>query len=260
MNTDKKEFTDWQEFDPIEYSQRNYWEMLTEDEVIIRLFDKMMNKLWIKESSFEEAADIWARPNLYPAMLLLPLVKNKITLLEYSQANRDYVSKILSGEANWDYKWHKENWVNYNKRISSMLWSRYRMTLKEIWSRVEIKEWDIYNLPNETYPAISSFFCSESITTSKEEFLKAIRSLLSSLKPGWVFVIAHMVWSEWYPAWHWTSFPAINLSISDLEETYSSIEEIESYKVEDTNAWDDKLKAREWYHSMALVMWKKKRK
>ena len=257
---DEPEYTPWDKFDPLEYTKRNYENMLPEDKIIIKSVIQAMKKYGIKEGQFENVADIGAGPNLYPSMLLAPYVKDKgkISLIEYAVSNREYLEKILGDDPQGEYLEHQQNWIKYGETIESMSDAKYEGIFEEVKNKVEIKAGSIYDLPREEYSAVSSFFCAESITDKPEEFKKALDSLIDSLKPGGIFIVAHMVGSEGYYAGEGTKFPAINLTEEDLNRSYGSMESIADFHLERAEAGEGEKKAREGYHGMAVVIGRKK--
>jgi len=253
-----EQYTSWDKFDPLEYAKRNYENMLPEDKIIIESVSKAIKEYGIKKNQFENAADVGAGPNLYPAMLLSPYVKGKIDLIEYSSSNRQYLEKVLGNNPQGEYLEHKENWIKYSKIIESMSEEDNKDSFDKTKDKIAIKAGSIYDLPQKQYSAVSSFFCTESITDKPKEFQKALESLMSSLRPGGLFVVTHMVGSEGYYAGEGTKFPAVNFSEDDLKRAYQSIDVISDFHLERAEASAGEKKAREGYHGMAVVIGHKK--
>jgi SAM-dependent methyltransferase len=256
--TEPESFTSWEEFDPLEYAKRNYESMLPEDRIIIESVIRAIKKDGIKEDQFENAADVGTGPNLYPSMLLSPFVKGKISLIEFSNSNRQYLEKVLGENPRGVYLEHKNNWKKYSKTIEIISDGNFQDSFNKIKNKVEILEGSINNLPHSKFSAVSSFFCAESITDKPEDFLNAIRSLIDSIKPGGFFMFAHMVGSEGYYAGEGTKFPAVNFSEDDLIEAYQSINIISDFHLQRAETKKEGKKAREGYHGMALIIGHKK--
>jgi hypothetical protein len=119
-------------------------------------------------------------------------------------------------------------------------------------TNAQVVDGSIYDLPHQTYDAVSSFFVSESITGDPAQFKEAVNGLIDSVKPGGLIVVAHMLGSEGYYAGEDTSFPAVAVGVEDLKKVYAGKADVEVTQVKAAQ------EAREGYHGMAIVVGKKR--
>lgn len=250
-------FSGWNQFDPYEYNYRNYGKrILDEDYGIIEFVIKELKDTIPKNAKFKNVADVGAGPNIYPAMLIAPYIDDNgsLALLEYSNANRTYIQNLLG--SNLDDQ-HMKIWNKFEDLMIDLGGESYKNCLKAVLKQAKVEYGDIFDLPKNKFDCITSYFVAESITTSVLQFRKAMQSLASALKKNGILIIAHMVGSEGYYAGESTHFPAVNLTIKDIEEAYRDAE----LKFEIKAVGDDmpaKFKAREGYKGMVVVVARKK--
>ncbi|MDX1765821.1 MAG: hypothetical protein R3313_02615 [Candidatus Saccharimonadales bacterium] len=248
-------YDEWEKFDPYEYVKRNYGEaILPEDSSIIETVIRSLERSGVPAGSLEHVAEIGSGPNLYPLMLVTPYMKPgaRAELLEFTKANRDYLQKVVDGEMEGEHAeyWHK--FADLMQKIGGGLYSRAEERAKDA---ADIKPGSIFELEKNKYDLISSYFVAESIVDTQRPFREAIESMSQALKSGGIMVVAHMVGSEGYHAGEGTHFPAVSLSIKDLEETYKDA----GLEFELSSAGGEEIteKAREGYHGMAVVVARK---
>lgn len=253
----RKEYTPWENFDPWEYANRNYGRgVLPEDRIIIQAVSKAFTKMGVKLSQFESVADIGAGPNLYPAMLLAPFVKDSgfIKLIEYSLPNIQYLKVVLNPNARGQAMIHRRAWEEYGRHIEKICGEQYKGVFERVQRLVKVEAGNIYGLYPKQFDAISSYFVTESITDNLDKFQSALNSAVNSLRPRGVFMIAHMLESKGYHAGVGTHFPAISLTISDLERAYSNTgATFRDFNITEAYASKGEKKPREGYHGMVVV-------
>lgn len=192
-------------------------------------------------------------PNLYPAMLLSPLVKprdegGEIDLIEFSSANRKYAKSILEDvDTNSPLA---GAWEKFEDKMASY-GSDWEGVLQGVKDKARVIYGSIYDLPSETYDAISAYFVSESITDDPVKFEKAVTKFVESVKPGGFIMAAHMLGSKGYYAGKGTSFPAVSVNVDDLKKVYRNKADVQVVQV---NA---KQESRKGYKGMAIVTGKK---
>jgi hypothetical protein len=249
-------YDEWKNFDPFEYVQRNYGtKILEEDEQIIRTVIASLMESGIEKGSITDAADIGSGPNLYPSMLMAPYLSDnaKIDMLEYAESNREYMQQLIKGELDDD---HNATWHKFEHLMIECGGEEYRGAEEKAKRAAEVKPGNIFTLPEAAFDMISSYFVAESIVDSNMPFREGMQSLARALRANGVMIIAHMVGSEGYYAGEGTHFPAVNLSIKDLEEAYADAGL--DYKIVPIGE-DAHEKAREGYHGMAVVIASPKR-
>lgn len=238
----------WAHFDPKEYAVRNYGEkILPEDEAIINSSINFLKKT-LKEKSLQTVIDIGAGPNLYPAMLWGPFLEDdsKLFLREYVQANRDFLKEEIK---NPEPIWTKFRDLMITKSPI------YNNVFSDI-SRAEVEYGSVIDLKENQFDGASAFFVSESITYSRIRAQIMINRLIDSLKPGGVFLFAHMLGSAGYYAGKDTNFPATPLTKEDVNRIYLN-RDLDFQLVFPNHPDQDKV--RDGYHGMVLVFGQKQK-
>ncbi|MGP3921047.1 hypothetical protein [Nonomuraea sp. 10N515B] len=241
---------DWDGFDTLTYVNQNYGrQILHEDMQIMRFVMDGLRDLGVVPQSLKLTADIGAGPNLYPALLLAPYLHENGTLefVEHSAANRDYLRDALEGTDG-------EKLAVWSKFERHMRLSGHRTSLRKVRATAAVKAGSIFDLPMDHYDAVMCFFVAESITHDPEVFATALDSLLRSLKPGGLFVTAHMVGSTGYKAGpEGPEYPACPLSLADIEKSYAPYGHFRSVLTQHT----PEQALRSGYDGMAaLVGWR----
>lgn len=175
----------WGKFDPYVYIKNNYSSIHNEDKEIIRKlvdFYPLLPRLKL-------ALEIGVGPNLYPVMAMLPFVE-KVECIDFSIANLEYLEKQLEKP---DKNWY-QFWKLYKKLNQS-----YDIDLaKNLKRKVEIRKGSIYKLNKGKYDIASMFFCAESITTKRKQFVVACKMFIKSVRTGGYLVAAFMENSKGY--------------------------------------------------------------
>jgi hypothetical protein len=247
-------YSEWSSFDPYEYVSpnfENHGEILPEDQEIIGHMTKALSQIGIEQKSLQTVADVGTGPNLYPAMILSPYMAkdSALHMIEFSAPNRDYMQKVITGTID---DFHASIWHKFEKYMINVGGEIYLGAERKAKEHAKIIEGDIFNLPKNTYELITSYFVAESIVDSKMLFHEALQSLSASLKKDGLLINTHMVYSEGYSAGESTRFPAVKLSLKQIKQAYLDTD-MKIIKIilfgENT-----KIKVREGYHGMALVI------
>ena len=88
-------YSAWDDFDAEAYAWTWYGKEITEiDQGLIGGTIKSLKQIGVRPGSLGVVADVGAGPNLYPAMILAPLVQSpggRVELIELGAANRKYL-------------------------------------------------------------------------------------------------------------------------------------------------------------------------
>lgn len=241
---------DWRRFDPDEYVERNYGRtVLPEDASIIEFVVEHLPSVVGDPGRPMLLADVGTGPNLYPAMLLAPLLGpgGSIDLVELAEQNRRHLRSALLQTAE---EQAQGIWRKFEELMIRRGGEAYIDAQAKVSAGANVVAGSIFDLPRDRYDLITSYFVAESITTSHQEFWQAIRSLGAAVRPNGALVVAHMVGSREYHAGEGTHFPSVLLSTEEIAEAYR-----------DADLWfemevvgDPMLKARDGYHGMAIVV------
>lgn len=245
-------YNEWSDFDPYEYTERNYLnngEILPDDKLIIRHAIKTLKQLGIKPGSLKRVADVGTGPNLYPAMILSPFVapNAEIELLEFA-TQRSYLAKLLN--ETHDQK-HAIIWRKFEEFMIEVGGEIYEESEKKVKKQAIIQYGNIFDLLENTYDFISSYFVAESIVDSQMPFREAIQSLGKAIKHDGILMIAHVVGSDGWYAGKGTHFPAINLTAEQIKQVYLDVD----LDIISTIAVSHDIQSfREGYHGIMLVI------
>jgi len=237
---------DWDAFDSQAYVNQNYGRgILPEDGRIMRFAVDALRELDIPPNGIRTAADVGAGPNLYPGLLLTPYLAEdgSLELIDRSAANLSYLRDAVTNNPPAVWREFEENL----RRLG------HPTSLRKLRAVATVRAGSIFELPAARYDAVMCFFVAESITADRDEFAAALGSLLRSLRPGGVFVTAHMVGSAGYDAGPGVHFPACDLSMAEIEKAYLPYGEFRSV----LTSHDDEQAARPGYHGMAAFVGRK---
>lgn len=242
---------EWSRFDPDEYAERNYARLMPEDRSLIQFAVQRLASAGLKEGSIELAADVGTGPNLYPPMLLSPYVADTgaIDLIEYSDANRAYLHGTIAEQVRSGS--NVGSWTKFEDVMIASGGHLYEGAFERTCERANVVAGSIFDLPSNRYGLITSYFCTESITASRREFWRAIRSLAGCLKRDGLLLIAHMVGSSGYYAGVGTNFPSCRVDVDDIACAYRDAGLVfEIFSVSEEGG----MRPRDGYHGMAVVI------
>ncbi|MFE3261001.1 hypothetical protein ACFXPS_38555 [Nocardia sp. NPDC059091] len=244
-------YSHWDDFDAKEYVERNYGrEILSEDRQIIEFVMSALKELDIEPGSKHSVADVCAGPNLYPALMLSPFISSKGTLelIDIAPGNLNYLRQVLTG--------HDSELLSTWRRFEDYIRSLGQSAdLQKILNTSLVKSGSIYELESNSYDAVLSFFGADSITDEEGQFDKATASLMSSVRPNGLFIVAHMIGSRGYFAGEDTFFPAINFNMEQIRQKYDEYGSC-MYRLVGRG---DQVQARKGYKGMAVVVGRKEK-
>ncbi|MCG5220010.1 SCO2525 family SAM-dependent methyltransferase [Streptosporangium sp. KLBMP 9127] len=190
----------WDDFDSHSYYTHNYGVLRDEDRKIIEQVRDFF--AGIRDVYNARGLDVGTGPNLYPALAMLPLCK-EITLWEHSRANVEWLQNEVRGHSpTWNPFWEV---LTEKGRYQSVGDSRQALA-----RRAKVHKGSIFDLPRAEWDVGTMFFVADSITSSKQEFTRAISKFVGALRPGAPFAIAFMENSTGYQAGN-QLFPAIRV-------------------------------------------------
>ncbi|MEV6280173.1 hypothetical protein [Nocardia sp. NPDC051832] len=242
-------FNDWDDFDAEEYVERNYGRgVLSEDRQIIEFVTSALREMEIDIDSQCTVADIGSGPNLYPSLLISPYISEdgSLELVDIAAQNLDHLQCVLDGID--DHRLSK--WKRFEKYIHSL---GVPADLQKVRRLSTIKKGSIYELEPTRYDAVLSFFVGDSITDKETQFDFATTSLMNSLKPSGLFIVAHMIGSTGYFAGEQTFFPAVSLTMEQIQRKYNQYGSCTYRAV----VRGDHEQARSGYKGMAVVVGRK---
>lgn len=245
----KRPYSSWSEFDPYEYEYRNYGrQILHEDSELIRAAIRGLQSMKLSKKSLARVLEIGTGPNIYPAMLLTPYLRRdgKIHLQDYAKPNIVFLREML-GQKKID------DWMKFEKVMVRSDGRQYQGAARTITRLGSVRRGDIYRLPKKYFDAGISFFVMESISDKKEKYHAALRSFMESMKPGAIFICAHMVRSKGYYAGENTFFPATDLDLEAIQASYLDWGECSTTLVHHRGYQP----ARKGYRGMVLVVGKR---
>lgn len=240
----------WEQFDSDEYVTRNYGtRILPEDRTIINIVTDQLAQLNIPFKDAKLVADIGSGPNLYPAMILAPYLTDDgaIDLIEYSSSNRSYVQATI---AQTPEERSGGIWNKFEELMIGTAGDQYLGCLERVCELGNSVLGSVFALPKSRYDIVSSYFVTESITSSRQEFWLATRNLATTVRPGGIIIAAHMVGSRGYQAGEGTHYPAVELSVEEIVQAYRDAGLTFSLSVVEQTM----LKARDGYQKMMVVI------
>lgn len=203
----------WEDFDPQEYIRHNYLVLHPDDEAIITVVRDHFSRHFAGSGGVPSGIDVGAGPNLYPALSMLPWC-DKITLLERSPANVQYLlAQRESYAPGWDQFWDVLCRDKAYRGLGRDPRGRFAQT-------VHPRLGNLFDLcrGDERWSMGTMFFVAESITTSLEEFRRAVGCFMSALEPNAPFAAAFMEHSRGYRVGD-SSFPALDIDEQEVQDT-----------------------------------------
>lgn len=236
-------FSDWQKFDPEEYTKRNYFSgVLPEDKEIIESVAQYILQRQDKIGVINTFTDVGCGPNLYPTILCSVLFdqNTSIQLMDPVKANRKFIEESLEDPVRWQ---------PFLEIIRSADIHHTTSELSLIKSQSTVRDGSIYDRLPLKQDMITSFFVAESITDTFEDVKRAVEQLKYNLRPDGLLVVAHMIGSHGYFAGWDSNFPATPLTKEDVESLYEDLEDKQIVFV----SHNDDYAARKGYKGMAVV-------
>jgi hypothetical protein len=196
---------DWDEFDSAAYFSNNYGKLREDDRQII----KIVADYFGNEARFgAHAIDVGAGANLYPALTMLPFA-SEVLLYERAFTNRQWMTgELEEPHRSWDAFWQM---ISHGRPEYSAIRDPFDLLHR----RAKIVKGNIFGLSSGVHDLGTMFFVAESITTRTDEFVKATRLFVNSLKPRAPFAAAFMCNSSGYLVGN-TFFPACSVDEKDI--------------------------------------------
>ncbi|MEU4236875.1 SAV_2336 N-terminal domain-related protein [Actinoplanes sp. NPDC026619] len=168
------ELEGWDGYDPSALSRERYDRIRSIDEQVIRIvadhFVRVAPQRWR-----ERAVSIGDGVNLYPALLMLPFA-GSVALVERSFVNREWlVNQLARPSDSWGLFWRaiSEGRTEY---------ARIRQPFDQLESRSEVWKGNVFTMQPMTYDIGTMFFVAEQATTRSDEFERATRLFIGSLR------------------------------------------------------------------------------
>ena len=208
---------DWDQFDSQCYFEHNYGTLRPDDKLIIAIVADFFQE-WrtrFPGSWLPKAIDVGPGTNLYPALTMLPFTA-EITLLERSATNRAWLSHQMEGpNPSWTQFWSQMTPGRPGYR-------EIKDPLNLLTRRTQVVRGSIFTLPEDTYDMGTMFFVAESITNRDDEFERAVRAFVGSLRNHAPFAAAFMKDSSGYRVGT-VSFPACSVDEDDIARLLSKL-------------------------------------
>ncbi len=201
---------DWDQFDSAAYFDHNYGTLRPDDRQIIAIvadYFHQVKQQW-PEVWRPQAIDVGAGANLYPALTMLPFTA-EITLYERAASNCEWLrGQIAQPNESWWQFWSQM--TPGRKEYETI-----KDPLNLLSRRATVEKGNIFALQPDQYDIGTMFFVAESITTRNDEFERATRTFITSLKRGAPFAAAFMKDSSGYRVGN-VSFPACSVTEQDV--------------------------------------------
>jgi hypothetical protein len=239
---------EWDEFDPVDYVNRNYAELREPDRRILNEVRKYFTAVAAQDQPLpgSRGIDVGSGANLYPALSMLPFC-GEITLTDHSESNVEWLDKeVLWYSTSWDPFWRELALSRPYAAISN--------PRAQLWYKAKVQKGDLFKLPRARWDIGTMFFVAESISAERYEFQRATHRFVRALKPGKPFAAAFMAGSRGYEVGG-HAFPAVAVDEADVRECLSDV----AHEV-DIHVWPvDPNKhepLREGYSGMILALGK----
>jgi hypothetical protein len=174
-----------------EYYSGDY---VTDDE---RAIFKFILEHLSKGQIIDRAIDFGSGCTLHHAMSLIPYVK-ELHLADYLQSNLDQVQTWLDNRSdshNWDVYFRGVLALEKDLNVDDISITDLDRRKQELRTKItNLKLGNIYNShplsDASTYDLVASFYCAESITSTKDEWKNAIVNLFKLVAPGGTLLIS----------------------------------------------------------------------
>jgi hypothetical protein len=208
---------EWDGFDSAAYFDDNYRDLRPDDDQIIKIvadfFQNHGPRRWR-----DRAIDVGSGANLYPAMTMVPFA-SEVSLYERAFTNRQWLAHQLDEPySSWRQFWDAMSRDRENYQITAE-------PLDLLHQRAKVVKGDIFGLRPEQFDIGTMFFVAESITTRDDEFTRATKQFVRSLKPEAPFAAAFMRDSSGYRVGD-REFPACSVNEADVERCLNGVAHI----------------------------------
>lgn len=197
----------WDSFDSEWYLNHNYGTLRDDDRQILHRLGEFFSK--VDRGRLRNGVDVGSGANLYPLLAMLPLC-GRVTLRERAKSNCRWLRREITK--------YSQVWDPYWEELTR--WALYQPMQDPRWSvdeRAKVEHGSIFDLPKRAYDIGTMFFVAESITERRDEFVRATRRFLGSLKPNAPFAAAFMLKSRGYVV-NGVHFPAVAITKDHVQE------------------------------------------
>ena len=207
----------WDDFDSEFYFRHNYDRLRDDDARIIKIvtdfFDGSRPRRWPTQ-----AIDVGSGTNLYPALTMLPY-SSRVSLIEPAFTNRQWLSQALrEPQESWD-----EFWTAIADGRPE--YETFANPFDVLANRAEVHKGNVFSLAPDLFDIGTMFFVAESITTREDEFQRATRQFVRSLRPRAPFAAAFVRDSAGYLVGD-RFFPACSVDEKDVERCLAPLARI----------------------------------
>jgi hypothetical protein len=198
---------EWDKFNSEAYFDQNYGCLREDDRAIIKIVGDFFTRA-TEGALVGEAVDVGAGANLYPALTMLPY-SSHVTLLERAHSNRLWLQRELTEP--------RKSWLEFWNEAARGRppYDPISNPLDVLHQRARVSRGNVLALEEDRYDIGTMFFVAESITTRTDEFRRAVRRFVGSLRPGASFAAAFMRDSSGYYVGG-QRFPACSIAEKDV--------------------------------------------
>lgn len=214
---------EWNTFSSQHYWQQNYYELLPEDEEIIRRVSQFFTAAFRGRPCTGRGIDVGSGTNLYPALLMLPWTE-QILLTDYAVSNVHWLRSQLADDGDgwtWQPFWDELQEAERYNEIDNPR-KHLQVACQDEPGFAGVEEGSVFGLPEARWDLGTMFFVAESITQDAGEFDAALACFVRALKPGAPFAAAFMAGSCGYRV-AGTKFPALPIDTDDVRRRFSEL-------------------------------------
>jgi hypothetical protein len=206
---------DWDRFESALYFDHNYGRLRRDDEQIIDLVADYFQSRKGRDGWRDKAIDVGSGANLYPALTMLPFT-SEVTLYERATSNCNWLRREKARP--------NDSWQQFWSHIAAgrEAYQAIKQPFDLLSRRAQVVKGNVFNLPQAQYDIGTMFFVAESITTRDDEFERATRAFVNSLKPGSPFAAAFMKDSSGYTVGN-VSFPACSVDETHVTRALAKV-------------------------------------
>lgn len=209
---------DWRAFDPSSYLNEYYSDLGAENLAILRFYADVFRTLTAKSTML----DFGSGPTIYSLISAVTKVQ-EIHIVEYLEANRLELRKWFQGD-NTAFNWRHfiRAALQIEKNGSCSAFDILRRTAKIRNAVTSIGRCDVRQVPpfvrgRQRYDVVTSNFCAESITDSREEWKSFVANISSLVTVGGTFLMTALKKATCYSVGP-VFFPAVSIDENDLAE------------------------------------------
>lgn len=207
---------DWRAFDPSSYLTEYYCDLGQENLAILQFYADVFRTLTPKSTML----DFGSGPTIYSLISAVTKVQ-EIHIVEYLEANRVELRKWFQGD-NTAFNWRHfiRAALQIEKHGSCSAFDILRRTAKIRNAVTSIGRCDVRQVPpfvrgRQRYDIVTSNFCAESITDSREEWRAFVANIASLVAVGGTFLMTALKKATCYSVGP-VFFPAVAIDEADV--------------------------------------------